>query len=264
MSGSFRLFAGECTTEFEGAGPRARRQRGHVVCLVKPDDTVLVHDADGYQPVAWLTRPEALTVESDPIRIVARDGDQRLRVTVHEEYALSSVPASEQCERGGAGHGTAWSARVPASAAGSPVGTCPGCGGTLARTNGGVSCIDCDERYGLPGDATVLEEPCDCGLPRLRAERGAAFEVCLDRECESLDDAVRVAFDRAWDCPDCGDDLRIIRRGGLLAGCDAYPDCETAFSIPRGVVAGTCDCGLPAFRTGSGSARCLDATCDAA
>lgn len=259
MSGNFRLFAGECTTEFEGTGPRARLQRGHVVCLVKPDDTVLVHDADGYQPVAWLTRLEALTVESDPVRVVARDGcesndsqanqkseisgdgGQRLRVTVHDEYALSSVPAS---------------------AAGTPVGTCPGCGGSLVRTKGGVVCVDCDVRYGLPGDASVLDEMCDCGLPRIRAERGAEFEVCLDRDCESLDDAVREAFGRAWDCPDCGDDLRVIRRGGLLAGCDACPDCETAFSFPRGVVAGTCDCGLPAFRTAMGSVRCLDATCE--
>jgi DNA topoisomerase-1 len=242
MSGTHRLFAGECTTEFEGTGPRARRQRGHVVCLVKPDDTVLVHDADGYQPVAWLTRPEALTVESDPVRVLARDGDQRLRVTVHDASARSSVPAS---------------------AAGTPVGDCPGCGGVLVRTKGGVSCVDCDARYGLPGDASVLDESCDCGLPRIRAERGAAFEVCLDRDCESLDAAVREAFDRAWDCPDCGSDLRVIRRGGLLAGCDAYPDCETAFSMPRGVVAGTCDCGLPAFRTPSGGQRCLDATCGA-
>ena len=74
---------------------------------------------------------------------------------------------------------------------------------------------------------------------------------------------MREAFDRAWDCPDCGSDLRIVRRGGLLAGCDAYPDCETAFAVPEGVVAGACDCGLPSFAVGD-DVRCLDAACERA
>ncbi len=95
----------------------------------------------------------------------------------------------------------------------------------------------------------------------MRVERGAAFELCVDRGCESLDARVREAFDREWDCPTCGAPLRVLRRGGLLAGCDAYPDCETAFPIPAGTVDGTCDeCGLPAFESGAGR-RCLDAGC---
>ncbi|WP_254542899.1 endonuclease NucS domain-containing protein [Halomarina pelagica] len=234
-----RVIAGDCTAEFEGT--RSQVQRGRVVCLLKPDGTVLVHDADGYQPVAWLTRPEERHVTNDPVAIEARDGDQFLRVTVHEAAADATVPASP---------------------AGVPVGTAPD-GGPLVRARGAVVNLDSGARYGLPSGATVLdgEEACDCGLPRIRVERGAAFEVCLDRTCESLDDAVRAAFDRAWTCPECGSDLRILRRSGLLAGCDAYPDCETAFVVPDGVVRGTCDCGLPAFRTASG-VRCLDATCD--
>jgi DNA topoisomerase-1 len=47
----------------------------------------------------------------------------------------------------------------------------------------------------------------------------------------------------------------------LLAGCDAYPECETAFSLPTGVVVDDCECGLPVFETGRGR-RCLDSTCE--
>ena len=233
------VLAGECTTEFEGR--RDLTQRGRAVCLRKPDGTVLVHDADGYQPTAWLTRADAVTVAGDPPTVEARDGDQRLTVRFHAVDGRASYPAG---------------------AAGTPVGDCPDCGGRLVRSRRRVTCtgVDCDADYGLPSGATALDATCDCGLPRIRAERGAAVEVCLDRDCESLDDAVRAAFDRAWDCPDCGSDLRVLRRGGLIAGCDAYPDCEAAFAIPEGVVAGACDCGLPAFAVGD-DRRCLDATC---
>lgn len=61
---SIRVFAGDCTVSFEGS--RDRTQRGRVVVVAKPDRTVLVHDAGGYQPVAWLTRADSLTVESGP------------------------------------------------------------------------------------------------------------------------------------------------------------------------------------------------------
>lgn len=236
-----QVLAGECTTTFEGS--RDRTQRGHVVVVVKPDKTVLVHDADGYQPVAWLTRPEALTVETTPagFGVTARTGDQTLRVVSH---AMTGR------------------AHYPVSPAGVPVGTCPDCDGALVRRAGEVSCLGCEAAYGLPAGAAVLEDRCgDCGLPRMRVERGAAFELCVDRDCDPLDDAVRERFDRAWACPDCGSDLRVLRRGGLLAGCDAYPDCDAAFSIPAGVVVDDCGCGFPVFETASGR-RCLDATCD--
>jgi DNA topoisomerase-1 len=242
MTDAMRVFAGDCTTTFEGA--RERVQRGRVVVLVKPDKTVLVHDADGYQPVAWLTRPDALTIETagEGFGITARTDEQVLRVFAHAVAGRGDYPVTE---------------------AGIPVGECPDCGGPLLRGGGGVSCLDCEAAYSLAAGATVLDRTCpDCGLPTMRVERGATFEVCVDRRCDPLDDAVRERFDGVWTCPDCGSDLRIVRRRGrLLAGCGAYPDCETAFSLPAGVVVGDCDCGLPVFETATGR-RCLDGTCD--
>jgi DNA topoisomerase-1 len=236
MHDGVHVMAGECTTVFEGS--REREQRGSVLVVVKPDNTVLVHDAEGYQPVAWLTRAESVTVEDGTV--TARDGDELLRVVTHEE------------------HGTA---RYPATSAGVPVADCPDCPGTLVRARSAVDCTACDASYGIPTDATVTAGRCpDCGLPTFRVERGRAFELCLDRECDSLDDAVTAAFDREWDCPDCGGDLLILRRGGLLAGCEHYPDCDTGFSMPSGLVVGDCDCGLPLFETAGGT-RCLDASC---
>ncbi|ELZ31083.1 nuclease of the recb family protein [Halogeometricum pallidum JCM 14848] len=242
MSETIRVFAGDCTTTFEGA--HARTQRGRVVVVVKPDRTVLVHDADGYQPVSWLTRPDSLTVETDDsgFGLVARADEQVLRVRSHESSGRAEYPVTE---------------------AGVPVGSHPSTGEPLIRTGGAVVALDSGAEYKLPAGATVLEETCgDCGLPTMRAECGAVFELCVDRACESLDDAVRERFDGEWTCPDCGSDLRIIRRGGrLLAGCAAYPDCETAFSIPAGFVVDDCDCGLPVFETARGR-RCLDGTCE--
>ena len=229
------VIAGRCTTTFEGT--RDRHQHGDVLVLVKPDNTVLVHDADGYQPVAWLTRPESVTVGEK--RVTAQDGDQYLAVEIHDTHVRGRYPTSD---------------------AGIPVGDCPDCRATLVRTGGGVSCPTCGS-YGLPTGATVLDETCqDCGLPRIRVQRGASFVVCLDRDCESLDERVRAAFDREWSCPDCGGDLRVLRRGGLLVGCEDYPDCETGFAVPDGLHDGTCDCGLPLFDTPTGR-RCLDSTC---
>lgn len=159
---------------------------------------------------------------------------------VHEEYGIG---------------------RYPASPAGIPVGDCPACEGTLVRAGGAVTCLDCRTSHGLPAGATVLAESCDdCGLPLVRVARGEPFEVCIDRGCEPLLGRVRETFDRAWDCPDCGSDLRVLRRGGLLAGCERFPDCEAGFGIPDGVIEGTCDCGLPVFETGNGR-RCLNAAC---
>ena len=237
---SLLVLAGDCTTTFE-RGTDATERRGAVVVVVKPDDTVLVHDANGYRPAAWLTRAERVQCsrEDDGFVLVATSDDRRLAVASHTEFGF---------------------ARYPATPTGTPVGTCPDCGGTLVHADG-VVCLGCDARYGLPRDATVVDETCTCGLPKMRVERGAEFELCVDRACESLDEAVRERFDREWTCPNCGGDLRILRRGGLIAGCERYPDCETGFSIPVGVVAGECDCGLPRFETGDGT-RCLDATCD--
>ena len=235
MHDEVRVVAGECTTTFD-AGTE-REHRGDVLAVVKPDGTVLIHDADGYQPVAWLTRAESVQFVDG--RLDARDGDQRLRVDVHDEYG---------------------SARHPVSPAGVPVGSCPACDGALVLAKASVQCLDCDTRHSVPRDAAILDESCECGFPQMRAERGEAFEVCIDRECESLDDRVTEAFDREWNCPACDGDLRILRRNGLIAGCERYPDCDTGFSLPNGVVAEDCDCGLPVFETPSGQ-RCLDRNC---
>jgi DNA topoisomerase-1 len=233
----FRVIAGDCTAEFEGS--RSRTQRGHVVCLVKPDDTVLVHDADGYQPVAWLTRPEELTVGTDPSTVTARDGDQRLEVRLHREHGRADYPASP---------------------AGVPVGRGAG-DAPLVRVRGSVVNTDTGRSYGLPAGATVTDATCDCGLPLARVRRGATFRVCVDRSCDPLEAAVAEAFDREWDCPGCGAGLRVGRgRRGVRATCPT-DGCDTAYGVPDGRLAGTCDCGLPAFR-GADGRRCLDAACE--
>ena len=239
MSETLQVIAGRCTTAFEGARSAGEReQHGDVLVVVKPDGTVLVHDADGYQPIAWLTRPESVTVTGDTV--AASDGDQSLRVTVHESHA-----------RG----------RYPSGAAGVPVGDCPDCETTLLRGNGSLSCPDCDREHPLPTDATVLDEHCgDCGLPQVQVQRGCSFVLCP--ECDSLTERVRSAFDREWDCPDCDGQLRVLYRGGLLLGCDEYPDCEVAYGFPRGIHDRTCECGLPVFKTQSGE-QCLGSDCEA-
>jgi Predicted nuclease of the RecB family len=238
---TIRVFAGDCTTTFEGADDQI--QRGHVVVIIKPDRTVLVHDTDGYQPIAWLTRSESITVESDAggFGITARAGEQVLRVIGHEVTGHAEYPATE---------------------AGMPVGTHPETGGSLIQTSDGITVINSDIKYSLPKGATVQDECCEsCGLPMIEVIAGERFEICLDRKCEPLDDVVQERFDNEWACPDCGAPMQIIRRGGrLLAGCGKYPACETAFALPTGVVVDICSCGLPIFETSQGQ-RCLDATC---
>lgn len=128
-----------------------------------------------------------------------------------------------------------------------------------------MSCLGCDSFYSVPRDAVVsgsVSDRCaDCELPTMRVLRGEEFTVCIDRECEPLDAAVRASFDEAWSCPSCGGGLRILRRGGLIAGCSNYPECDTGFAIPVGTIRGACDsCSLPVFETGSGT-RCLDSSC---
>lgn len=77
----------------------------------------------------------------------------------------------------------------------------------------------------------------------------------------SVADRVRSAFDREFGCPECGDDLRVLRRGGLLFGCEGYPACDTSFAVPHGRHDGTCPCGLPVFETAT-RRRCLDSQCE--
>ncbi|GAA0650801.1 endonuclease NucS domain-containing protein [Salarchaeum japonicum] len=237
MQDSTRVLAGDCTVTYDNG--RTTTQRGEVVVLVKPDNTVLVHDDSGYQPAAWLTRPNSVQFERDTsgFALVATKNDERLRVDSHADYG---------------------SAHYPVTPAGPTVGRCPDCDSVLVRDGARVTCLGCRTAYALPRDATLTENTCeDCGLPTFRADRGDTFECCLDRTCESLDDAVIDAFDAEWSCR-CGSILGIERRRALDAVCD---DCDAVYRIPSGVVDGTCDCGLPAFDTPSGR-RCLDATCD--
>jgi len=235
-TGSAREQRGSAATERAGS-IREQERHGDMIVLIKPDNTVLVHDAEGYQPVAWLTRPESVTVTGDTV--AARDGEQSLTVTVHESRVRGRRRLGE---------------------AGLPVGECPHCENELLRTDGSVSCPDCETSYPIPRDATVLDDRCvDCGLPRVRVRRGCSLVCCPD--CDSLTDRVREAFDRQWDCPDCDGKLRVLYRGGILLGCDRYPDCEAAYSFPTGTHDGECDCGLPRFETPTGP-RCLDSGCE--
>lgn len=237
---AFTLLAGECRIEVDADLPRT--YRGQVVVLIKPDDTILVHDVEGYQPAAWLTRADRVVIDDEAGTVTAVEGDRWLRVDF----------VSRVLDR-----------RIPGGVAGTPVGTCPACTGHLIDTGGAVHCVSCRARYGLPDGAELLDRRCDaCDLPRMRIERGDRFELCIDRECEPMESVIADRFDGTWACPDaaCSGTLRVLRRSDVLLACDAYPDCDVAFRVPTGVLDGHCGCGLPRFRDGKGS-RCLDGTC---
>lgn len=163
MTDSMRVYAGECTAEYEGTVDRTAR--GHVVALVKPDDTVLVHDRDGYSPAVWLTRPASLDVDhGDGPRITAVDGDQRLTVRFHgvEETFSPAV-----------------------SVAGVPVGSTAGeTDRPFVRNRGSVVDLTTGNRYALSAHSAVLNARCECGLPLIRVERTADDQRCLDPACE--------------------------------------------------------------------------------
>lgn len=237
---AYRLVVGECRIETTGMDDQ--RHRGQVVVVIKPDGTVLVHDVSGYQPVAWLTRAETVSWDAETGSITAADGDDWLRIEIDQAIV---------------------DRRLPGSPAGHPVGVCPTCGGSLVSARGSIHCVACHDHYGIPDDAELLEDRCACGLPRMRVERGEAFELCIDRTCEPLDEHIADRFDGVWTCPstDCAGSLRVLRRSGLLLGCNNYPDCETAYRFPAGTLAGHCGCGLPRF-TRNGESHCLDATCE--
>lgn len=237
---AYRLVVGDCRIETTAKDDGVHR--GQVVVLIKPDGTVLVHDVDGYQPVAWLTRAETVSADPESQSITAVDGDEWLRVEIDQSVVDRTLPGSP---------------------AGRPIETCPSCNGSLVSTRGGVHCIACQERYGLPSEASLLDETCSCGLPRMTVQRGETFELCIDRTCEPLDSRIADRFDGVWSCPEghCDGTLRILRRNGLLLGCDRYPDCEIAFRFPAGLLEGHCGCGLPRFSR-DGESRCLDVTCE--
>lgn len=236
MQDAIRVIAGRCTVRHEA--DEQSESEGEVVVLVKPDNTVLVHDVTGYRPTGWLTRADSvqLSLAEGAFDLRAQSGEETLHVT-GEDPAV---------------------AEFPATAAGPAVGTCPDCGASMVRAAGEVSCLGCGVSYPVPRNATVTDSTCEtCGLPTLSLTRGTDLEVCLDRECEPLDAAVRANFAGEWQCPTCGSTLEIARARTLGAQC---PTCETHFPIPDGHVAGTCNCGLPWFETEHGG-RCLDPEC---
>ena len=239
MQDAIRVFAGQCTVTH--VADETTDQEGEVVVLVKPDNTVLVHDASGYRPAGWLTRADSIRVsrQGDTVDIRARKGSEVLTVSGEETNV----------------------AEYPVTAAGTPVGTCPTCEGTMVRAGGQVACLDCGDSYRVPRDATVTDSTCaTCGLPSITVSRGAEFEVCLDRDCESIDEAVGDRFDEEWTCSTCANPLSIERERTLKAVC---PNCDAEHPIPTGQIAGTCECGLPWFETERGG-RCLDAECSVA
>jgi DNA topoisomerase-1 len=236
MADAIRVIAGRCTVTHEADDRSA--VEGDVVVVLKPDNTVLVHDADGYRPAGWLTRADSvqLSLSEGEFDLRARSDGETLQVT-------GADPAV---------------AEFPATAAGTVVGTCPDCGDALVRSAGTVTCLGCRASYPLPRDATVGEADCEtCGLPTIAVTRGTELSVCLDRDCEPIDRAVSAAFDGEWTCRTCGTPLSIERDRTLGAAC---PTCETHYPIPMGAVEGTCECGLPWFETDSGG-RCLDPEC---
>lgn len=231
------IFAGACTVVYEGEAET--RQEGTVVTLVKPDNTVLVHDAAGYQPAAWLTRPETveLTRVDEGFEIVATADEHRLSVRSVDHLGETQYPVSPT---------------------GTKVGTCPECEGRLVETGGAVVCIGCLERWGIPHDATVLETRCPtCNLPQMEVRRGAAFHVCVDDSCAPLTETVAERFDGRWSCPDCDGSMLVGREGHLHIVCS---HCDRRWSLPAGSVVGTCLCGLPRFETRRGE-RCVDTDC---
>lgn len=239
MDDALRLLAGDCTITYHGTDTIT--QRGAVLILVKPDDTVLVHDTTGYQPVAWLTRADAVRVRRHDtgFELFAAKDDATLRVESHT---------------------TTGDRYYPISPAGNPIGDCPDCAATLIHTGGTIVCTGCATRYSVPRDATIRDDTCPtCDLPRMRVERGAVFDLCIDYSCEALADIVADQFDETWPCPDCLTPMTISQSRGLRADC---PDCDTSIAVPRGTITGDCPCGLPLFASAE-TTRCFDPSCDA-
>ncbi|MFB6110809.1 MAG: DUF91 domain-containing protein [Halodesulfurarchaeum sp.] len=236
MQDPIQVIAGQCTVRHEGE--ETTESEGRVVVLVKPDGTVLVHDATGYQPARWLTRAES-------VQLSVSEGDFELRAQRDGADLRVSGTGVDV-------------AAFPATAAGPRVGTCPDCGAGLVRAAGAVTCLGCGAAFALPRDATITDATCaDCGLPTISVRRGADLTVCLDRRCDPIDEAVRDRFDGEWECPTCGTALRITRNRTLEASCAT---CEAQYPIPYGTASGACACGLPWFETDRGG-RCLDPDC---
>ncbi len=161
MTDQIRVYAGECTAEYDG--PVDRTACGHVVALVKPDDTVLVHDRGGYSPAVWLTRATSVDIDHDgQPRITAVDGDQRLTVRFHHLD-----------ERGAYSVGIAGITVGPSDTADRM--------GRYVRRRDSVVDVTTGDRYAIDRVATVLDRSCTCGLPLIRIDSTGVR--CLDPRC---------------------------------------------------------------------------------
>ncbi|MGZ7207155.1 MAG: DEAD/DEAH box helicase [Halobacteriota archaeon] len=143
------------------------------------------------------------------------------------------------------------------------VGHCKRCGGSLRHVDNVIAC-DCGALYKLPAGADLALTTCSCGLPKFTLKL-LGVDVCVDRQCENMDDIITAAFaHHKFTCPRCGSSLTVVRRRGLIAGCERYYDgCKTAFLLPANAsITGRCTCGLPRLQLKT-KARCLDTTCRA-
>lgn len=143
------------------------------------------------------------------------------------------------------------------------VGQCKRCGSSLRRVDNVITC-DCGAIYKLPAGADLADKKCSCGLPKFKLKL-LGVDVCVDRQCENMDDIIAAAFaTHKFTCPHCGSPLIVVRRRGLVVGCERYYDgCKTAFLLPSNAsITGRCTCGLPRLQLKT-KARCLDTTCRA-
>jgi DNA topoisomerase-1 len=89
--------------------------------------------------------------------------------------------------------------------------------------------------------------------------------VCVDRQCERIEDVIARHFATSnFVCPRCHSPLSVVRRKGIIVGCNDYYDgCKTAFLLPmNATIVGRCKCGLPKLQLKT-KMRCLDTKCRA-
>lgn len=65
MPDATRVFPGRCHVSYDDGDLSESRGDATVVC--RPDGTVLVHGAEGYQPVAWLTWADRVEIDNDVV-----------------------------------------------------------------------------------------------------------------------------------------------------------------------------------------------------
>ncbi|MDZ7731614.1 MAG: endonuclease NucS [Natrialbaceae archaeon] len=96
-SETIRVLSADCTVTIDATD--RQEYRGQVLALVKPDNTVLIHDdASGYQPVAWLTRADGVMADRDgagrasPRRTEGRAAAAKLRRPRGRETTRANTP----------------------------------------------------------------------------------------------------------------------------------------------------------------------------